>query len=42
MEKGDHIELELPMQPRLITASEAVKDLRGQVALASGHGYLLL
>ncbi|WP_444092476.1 glycoside hydrolase family 127 protein [Bacteroides sp.] len=35
-EKGDHIELELPMQPRLITASEAVKDLRGQVALASG------
>lgn len=33
--KGDHIELELPMQPRLITASEAVKDLRGQVALAS-------
>lgn len=34
--KGDHIELELPMQPRLITASEAVKDLRGQVALASG------
>lgn len=34
--KGDHIELELPMQPRLITASEAVKDLRGQVTLASG------
>ena len=34
--KGDHIELELPMQPSLITASEAVKDLRGQVALASG------
>lgn len=34
--KGDHIELELPMQPRLITANEAVKDLRGQVALASG------
>ena len=34
--KGDHNELELPMQPRLITASEAVKDLRGQVALASG------
>lgn len=34
--KGDRIELELPMQPRLITANEAVKDLRGQVALASG------
>lgn len=36
MEKGDHIELELPMQPRLITANKAVENLRGQVALASG------
>ena len=34
--KGDHIELELPMQPRLITANKAVENLRGQVALASG------
>ena len=32
----DSIELELPMQPRLITANKAVENLRGQVALASG------
>lgn len=35
-EKNDKIELELPMQPRIITACEEVKDLNGMVALASG------
>lgn len=34
--KGDRIELELPMQPRVITAHAAVESLRNQVALASG------
>lgn len=34
--KGDRIELELPMKPRLITANEQVKDLEGLIALASG------
>ncbi|MBA4851275.1 glycoside hydrolase family 127 protein [Emticicia sp. BO119] len=34
--KGDVVSLELPMQPRLITASDNVKDLTGKVALASG------
>lgn len=34
--KGDKIELTLPMQPRVITANEAVKDLANLVAIASG------
>ena len=34
--KGDKVELSLPMQPRIITANEAVADLNGMVALASG------
>ena len=34
--KGDKIELELPMKPRIITADEKVKDLKNMVALASG------
>lgn len=34
--KGDRIELDLPMQPRIITANQQVKDLNGVVALASG------
>lgn len=34
--KGDRIEMILPMQPRLITATEQVKDLIGMVAMASG------
>jgi len=35
-EKGDEIQLELPMQPRFITGSKDVKVLDGQVAIASG------
>lgn len=35
-QKGDEIQLELPMQPRFITARNEVKGLNGQVALASG------
>ncbi|WP_199736867.1 glycoside hydrolase family 127 protein [Fibrisoma montanum] len=34
--KGDRIEISLPMEPRLITATEQVKDLKGLVAIASG------
>ncbi|MVM35065.1 glycoside hydrolase family 127 protein [Spirosoma sp. HMF4905] len=34
--KGDQIELTLPMEPRLITANEKVKDLDNRVAIASG------
>ena len=34
--KGDKVELSLPMQPRLITANEAVNDLKGLATLASG------
>lgn len=34
--KGDKIELNLPMQPRIITANPQVKDLNGLVTLASG------
>lgn len=34
--KGDRVELELPMKPRVITAHEQVKDLKSMVALASG------
>jgi DUF1680 family protein len=34
--KGDEVQLELPMQPRLIHANDAVKVLAGQVAIASG------
>jgi DUF1680 family protein len=35
-QKGDEIQLELPMQPRFITAKDEVKVLNGQVAIASG------
>ncbi|SDD44544.1 DUF1680 family protein [Dyadobacter soli] len=34
--KGDRIELELPVKPRVITANAQVKDLKGQVAIAAG------
>lgn len=34
--KGDKIELNLPMQPRLITANEQVKDLENMTSIASG------
>lgn len=34
--KGDRIELELPVQPRIITAHPAVEALKGQVAVAAG------
>jgi DUF1680 family protein len=34
--KGDLVDLELPMQARLIKANEKVNDLRNMVALASG------
>jgi DUF1680 family protein/alpha-L-arabinofuranosidase len=34
--KGDKVDLELPMKPRMITANEKVKDLKNMVALASG------
>jgi DUF1680 family protein len=34
--KGDVVTLELPMQPRFISASEQVGDLKGKVAVASG------
>ncbi len=34
--KGDVVNLELPMQPRFITAHPEVKDLSGQVAIAYG------
>jgi DUF1680 family protein len=34
--EGDEIQLELPMQPRFIYAREEVKNLNGQVAIASG------
>ncbi len=34
--KGDKVELSLPMQPRIITANEAVGQLRGMAAIASG------
>lgn len=35
-EKGDYIELGLPMQPRVIKANEQVADLRGMMTFASG------
>ena len=35
-QKGDRVELILPMQPRIITANNAVKNLQGLVALACG------
>ncbi|MEP7110759.1 MAG: beta-L-arabinofuranosidase domain-containing protein [Ferruginibacter sp.] len=35
-QKGDEIQLGLPMQPRFITARKEVKVLNGQVAIASG------
>mgnify|MGYP000772188667 FL=1 len=34
--KGDKVELSLPMQPRVIKANEAVKNLKGMVAIAAG------
>ena len=34
--KGDRIELQLPMQPRLVRANDAAKALNGQVAVAAG------
>ncbi len=34
--EGDQIELKLPVQPRIITAHPAVKELEGQVAVAAG------
>lgn len=34
--KGDVIELNLPMQPRLITANDSVQTIKGKLALASG------
>jgi len=34
--KGDRIELNLPMQPRIITANEQVKDLQNRITIASG------
>lgn len=34
--KGDKVEVSLPMQPRLITACDSVKDLKGLAAVASG------
>lgn len=34
--KGDQVELELPIQPRIISASEKVKDLKDKVAIAAG------
>ncbi|MDR1865365.1 MAG: glycoside hydrolase family 127 protein [Bacteroidales bacterium] len=34
--KGDQVELNLPVQPRIITANEQVKDLNNMLALASG------
>lgn len=34
--KGDRVELQLPMQPRIIRAHEAVKTLSGQATIASG------
>jgi len=34
--KGDEIQLELPITPRFVDASEEVKVLNGQVAIASG------
>lgn len=34
--KGDKVELQLPMQPRLIQANNAVKSLNGMAAIAAG------
>lgn len=34
--KGDRVELLLPMQPRYVSANEAVKDLKGLSVIASG------
>ena len=34
--RGDMVTLELPMQPRLISANDQVKDLKDNVAIASG------
>ncbi|WP_449437429.1 family 16 glycoside hydrolase [Pedobacter steynii] len=36
MEKGDQVELQLPMTPRFVTANTQVKDLRNSIAIASG------
>ena len=34
--KGDVVELNLPMQPRIITPSDSVQTIKGKLALASG------
>lgn len=34
--KGDLVELQLPIKPRLVTANNQVKDLKNMVAIASG------
>jgi DUF1680 family protein len=34
--KGDRIELNLPVQPRLIVANDSVEAIRGKVAMAAG------
>jgi DUF1680 family protein len=34
--KGDQIQLELPMKPRLVTANAQVKDLKNMVVIAAG------
>lgn len=34
--KGDVVELTLPMEPRVVTASDSVQTLKGKLALASG------
>ena len=34
--KGDQVEVDLPMKPRIITANEKVGDLKNMMALASG------
>jgi len=35
-QKGDEIELDLPVKPRFIYANDQVKDLSGQVAISAG------
>lgn len=34
--KGDRIELNLPMQPRIVSPSDSIQTIKGKVALASG------
>ena len=35
-QKGDEIQLELPVAPRFINANDEVKDLTGQIAITAG------